>query len=250
MSNILEITTNSSKKLTNDLEHDLKFETITNELDSGVSKAIDNVSKYIIKALPIPDCAKDVLLDVKNALKTKDIKTILKTAVKSSVREGLELLGLDKKTINSVFKLKDIAVKGGLGYKLKNSLEIIAKKFLEGNIVTEGIGMFFKNLKQFVVSNKFIRGIENVLKKLNEKKEKFLEQVKEWKANYENMNVDKMNSIASKLNRKKEVIEQYPECEKANGVVQNITSMVNAKRKNLCENEKLSEIQLQLCTTL
>lgn len=250
MSNVLEVAANSGKELTNNLNSGLKLKTLTDELDSGVSKAIDNVSKYIIKALPIPDCAKDVLLDVKDALKTKDIKTILSTAVKSSVREGLELLGMNKKTINSVFKLKDAAVKGGLGFNIKNSLDVISQKYLNGNIVSEHIGTFFKELKQFVVSNKFVEKIEEILKKLNEKKEKFLKQVKEWYTSYENLNIDKMQEIANKLKRKKDVINEYSECEKENGVIQNITSMLTAKNKKAEENEKLSAAQLQLCNVL
>ena len=58
------------------------------------------------------------------------------------------------------------------------------------------------------------------------------------------MDIDKMTNIASKLKRKKDLLIQYPECERENGVIQNITSMVSSKKK------KLSEIQLQLCSAL
>lgn len=250
MSSSLDVALNSSKILTKDIDSNVKLKSMTNDLDKGVSKAIDNVSKYIIKALPIPDCAKDVLLDVKNALKTKDVKVILSTAVKSSIREGLELLGMNKTTINSVFKLKDVALKGGLGFNLKNSIDLVSKKFLNGNIVSEHISSFFKDLKQFVVSNKFVEKLGDILKKLNDKKEKFFEQVKEWYTSYEKMDVDKMISVANKLKRKKELIAEYPECEKENGVIQNMTTMLTAKQKNSSENKKLSPIQLQLCNSL
>lgn len=250
MSSSLDVALNSSKILTKDIDSNVKLKSMTNDLDKGVSKAIDNVSKYIIKALPIPDCAKDVLLDVKNALKTKDVKAILSTAVKSSIREGLELLGMNKTTINSVFKLKDVALKGGLGFNLKNSIDVVSKKFLNGNIASEHISSFFKDLKQFVVSNKFVEKLGDILKKLNDKKEKFFEQVKEWYKSYEKMDIDKMLSVANKLKRKKELIAEYPECEKENGVIQNMTTMLTAKQKNSSENKKLSPIQLQLCNTL
>lgn len=250
MSNILEAAIDSGKELTKSLETNKQFKAITKELNTGVMNALDKASKYIIRALPIPDCAKDVLIDVKDSLKSKDIKTILNTAVNSSIREGLELLGLDKSTIKSVFKLKDAATKGGLAYNLKNSLDVISQQYLNKNILSEHIGTFFKQLKQFVLSSKFVQSVQEFLERLGRKKESFFEQVKEWYKSYESLNIDKMQEIASSLKNKRDVINQYEECEKENGIIQNITSMLSAKNKKMTENEKLTAAQLQLCNVL
>lgn len=250
MSNILEVAVNSKNALVNELETNPQLSAITKELNSGVTKALDKAAKYIIRALPIPDCAKDVLLDVKNALKTKNLKTILTTAVNSSIREGLELVGLDKSTIKSVFRLKDIATKGGLTYNLKNALDVISEKYLNKNLISENIGTFFKKLKEFVLSSRFVQSVQEILERLNRRKESFFDQVKEWYKSYEELNIDKMKDIANNLNRKKEIINEYEVCKKENGVIQNITSMLSAKNQNITENEKLTATQLQLCNVL
>ena len=244
MNDLLEISINNSKEIAKELNSNIKISTMTKELENGVTKALDKISNYIIKALPRPDCAKDILRDVKDSLKTGDIKTILSTAVKSSIREGLELIGFNNVIIDNVFKLKDAAVKGGLAYNIKNSVNLISKNMTSNNLSNEHLNCFFYELGNYVQSNKFLEKLEEVLTRVLKRKENFLSQVKEWYKSYENMDIDKMTNIASKLKRKKDLLIQYPECERENGVIQNITSMVSSKKK------KLSEIQLQLCSAL
>lgn len=244
MSDLLDVAIDNSKQISRNLNSDLKLGVMTKELEVGVSKTLDKVANYIIKALPIPDCAKDILKDVKDALKTKDVKTILGTAIKSSIREGLELLGVSNKTIENVFKLKDVALKGGLSYNIKNSIAIASKDFLNNNLSSEYVQSFFYQLEKFIQSNKFIDKLEEVLKKSLKRKETFLEKVNEWYKCYENLDFDKMTNIVNNLKRKKDLLILYPECEKQYGIIKNITSMANSKK------EKLSKMQLQLCSTL
>lgn len=244
MSDLLDVAIDNSKQISRNLNSDLKLGVMTKELEAGVSKTLDKVANYIIKALPIPDCAKDILKDVKDALKTKDVKTILGTAIKSSIREGLELLGVSNKTIENVFKLKDVALKGGLSYNIKNSIAIASKDFLNNNLSSEYAQSFFYQLEKCIQSNKFIDKLEEVLKKSLKRKETFLEKVNEWYKCYENLDFDKMTNIVNNLKRKKDLLILYPECEKQYGIIKNITSMANSKK------EKLSKRQLQLCSTL
>ena len=230
--------------LTKELELDKGLKALSNELQTGVEKTIDKAANYVIRAMPIPDCAKDILLDVKNALKTKDIKEIFATVVKSSVREGMELIGFKTSTIKDVLSFSEVAAKGGLGTTLKNAVDLISERFLKNNLMGNYINGFFEGLKNFIQSNKFIEKLKEILNKGLEKKDKFLNQVKEWYNSYNNMAFEEMNTIATRLNRKRDVINMYPECAKENGIIQNICKMVNSK------NEKLSDLQLQLCTTL
>ncbi|MBR5227414.1 MAG: hypothetical protein IKV94_02110 [Clostridia bacterium] len=236
--------TSQAKEISLELNGNSRIATMTEQLSTGVGKAVDKAASYIIKSLPIPDCAKDILVDVKDALKTKDIKSIFSTAVKSSVREGLELLGLNKKSIKDIMNLKDIAAKGGLIFKIKNSIQIVANNFLKNNLTDNYVFKFFSSLKEFVQSGKFMDKLNGVLRKMLEKKDKFLEQIKKWYTSYENLDFESMTNIAQKLKRQNDVLELYPDCAKENSVIQNVTKMANNK------NDKLSEIQLQLCNTL
>ncbi len=244
MNDALDIAINTSKEIARELNSNVKIQVMSKELESGVGKTLDKIANYIIKSLPIPDCAKDILKDVKDALKTKDIKNVISTAVKSSIREGLELIGIKKDSVNDVFKLKDIAVKGGLSYNIKNCIDLVAKNFLKNNLTDEHLSTFFYELEKYIQSNEFVKKLDQMLSKSLKKKEIFLNQVSQWYKCYEKMEVEKMSNIAGKLKRKKELMIQYPECEKENGIIQNITAMLGNKP------QKLSEIQLQLCSTL
>jgi len=143
-----------------------------------------------------------------------------------------------------VLNLSEAATKGGLAISLKNAIDLISEKFLKNNLAGNYISSFFEKLKEFIQSNKFVEKLKDILSKGLEKKDKFLNKVKDWYNSYNNMDLEQMNRIATSLNRKKELINQYPECAKENGIIQNICKMVNSK------NEKLSDIQLQLCGTL
>lgn len=244
MNNTIEEIITRAKENVRDIELDNSIVAMKNDLSKANETALDKAANYIIKAMPVPDAIKDILKDVKEAIKTKDLKNIVSTAVTSSIREGLEILGLSNESIKNVYKLKDVAMKGGLAQALKNGIEIIANNYLKNNIVGKYVYNFFDKLKNFVLTNSFSEKINEFLRKLEQKKDKFFEKCNEWYNSYANMDLEKINSIAKNLNGKKEMLSQYLECAKENQVIQNMTKMVNSKQ------EKLTTNQLQLCKTL
>lgn len=244
MNNTIEEIITRAKENVRDIELDNSIVAMKNDLSKASETALDKAANYIIKAMPVPDAIKDILKDVKEAIKTKDLKNVVSTAVTSSIREGLEILGLSNESIKNVYKLKDVAMKGGLAQALKNGIEIIANNYLKNNIVGKYVYNFFDKLKNFVLTNSFSEKINEFLRKLEQKKDKFFEKCNEWYNSYANMDLEKINSIAKNLNGKKEMLSQYLECAKENQVIQNMTKMVNSKQ------EKLTTNQLQLCKTL
>ena len=244
MNNTIEEIITRAKENVRDIELDNSIVAMKNDLSKASETALDKAANYIIKAMPVPDAIKDILKDVKEAIKTKDLKNVVSTAVTSSIREGLEILGLSNESIKNVYKLKDVAMKGGLAQALKNGIEIIANNYLKNNIVGKYVYNFFDKLKNFVLTNSFSEKINEFLRKLEQKKDKFFEKCNEWYNSYANMDLEKINSIAKNLNSKKEMLSQYLECAKENQVIQNMTKMVNSKQ------EKLTTNQLQLCKTL
>ncbi len=244
MNNTIEEIITRAKENVRDIELDNSIVAMKNDLSKASETALDKAANYIIKAMPVPDAIKDILKDVKEAIKTKDLKNVVSTAVTSSIREGLEILGLSNESIKNVYKLKDVAMKGGLAQALKNGIEIIANNYLKNNIVGKYVYNFFDKLKNFVLTNSFSEKINEFLRKLEQKKDKFFEKCNEWYNSYANMDLEKINSIAKNLNGEKELLSQYLECAKENQVIQNMTKMVNSKQ------EKLTTNQLQLCKTL
>lgn len=234
----------NTKNLTLELEENKRIVNLKNDLAYAAEKTIDHAAKYVIKAMPVPDAIKDILLDVKDAIKTKDLKEILETVINSSVREGLEALGLSKNSINSLIELKDIAKKGGLITGLKNAIEIVAQNYLKNNIVGDYVYKFFDKLKNYIMNNEFARNLTNFIKKLENKKERFLNKCEEWHNAYKSGDFEKLNSVAKELECNKYVLNRYSDCVKENNIIQNMTTMVNNNNGLLTGN------QLRICQVI
>ena len=142
MENIIKLDRNNS------LDECLTFQEKRNrnEFSSLVTKVVDNSIGYIIKSLPINDSVKQVALDVKEAFKTGDFKNIVKTAVKSSIREGLEILKLPKNVISDISQISRVAFNGGLSSALAAGIDIISNKYLKNNIFSSIISQITKDM--------------------------------------------------------------------------------------------------------
>ena len=176
INNIIEQT----KELKLELSKDNRSELLTNDFITATIKAVDNASKYIIKAMPVPDAVKDVLMDVKDSLKTKDLKEVLTTAVRSTIREGMEIMGLPKKTLESLQEIKDVCKKGGFVTSVKNSVQIVANNFLKNNIVGDYVYTFFDKLEAYILNRDFMKKVEQWLDKFENKKQNFHQKCEEW----------------------------------------------------------------------
>lgn len=228
----------NTKSLALELEEDNRMTVLKKDLANAAEKAIDHASKYIIKAMPVPDAVKDILIDVKDAIKTKDIKQVVGTVIKSTVREGLEIIGMSSKSINSLIELKNVASKGGFVTALKNGVEIVAENYLKNNIVGDYVYDFFDKLKGYIMNKEFGKNLNNIINKMEQKKDKFIEKCEEWYDAYKNMNLEKLNGVASELNNNKYVLSRYLDCVKENNIIQNMTAMVNNKHEMLTSNQQ------------
>ncbi len=238
LSNEINEIIQNTKELAIDLTKDSKLESLKQDLTNAVEKTVDHAAKYVIKAMPVPDAVKDILIDIKDAIKTKDVKEVISTAVKSTVREGLEMLGLSKKSINSLSELKDIAKKGGLVTAIKNGIEVVESNYLKNNIVGDYVYKFFDKLKNYIMNNEFMKYLNNLIDKLEQKKNEFLSKCEEWYNAYKNKDLDKVNELSQKLNANEYVLSRYSDCVKENNVIQNITAMVNSKKDVLTVNQR------------
>lgn len=243
LSNEITDTIQNIKNNTLELDADKRIGLLKDDFSNIAMNAIDKAANYVIKAMPIPDAMKDILKDVKEAIKTKDLKGIISTAVNSSVREGLEILGLSKTTIKDLNDLKNFATKGGLVTLLKNGVDIVAKNFLKNNLVGDFVYKFFDKLKEYILSKDFMKKLSSKVEKVSNKKEEFLGKCEEWYKSYNNMDITAMNSISEQLSANKYVLSRYDECKKENNIIQNMTAMVNSKKTRLSsEQQRLCEV--------
>ena len=229
---------NNTKNLNLNLNYDSRIENLKEDLTKVTENAIGKAAKYVIKAMPVPDAVKDILTDVSEALKTRDFNKIISTVVKSTIREGLESIGLSSSSIKSLMELKDVASKGGFVMAVKNGIEIFANNYLKNNIVGNYVYKFFNNLEVFVQSKDFMKKINIMIKKLDEKKDEFIKKCEEWFKAYNNMNKEEMNKIAEKLNNNTYVLNRYSECVKENNIIKNMTEMINNNKALLSENQQ------------
>lgn len=250
MENVLEVENinriDTMKSIENEiyLEKDVVIGHNKNEFAKVLEDAVYKGADYVIKGLPISTCVKDVLIDVKNAFRTKDFKEILKTAVNSSIREGLELLAIPKNVIRDITKIKDIALQGGLKNAVSAGIDIVTQKYLKGNIFEPFIKNFLNRTKDFIFSNDFIRKIDGGIKKILQKSDQCKKLCEDWYQAYEKFDLDLMNSLAKEIKNKKKIMNTDEAYIKESAIIDNMTKLVNAKK------EKLSQIQLQICHSL
>lgn len=242
MQELLEI--NNIKNLDIDKKVDLNLSRNTKEFQNIVHNVVDRGADYVIKAMPVNDSIKDVLIDVKNAFKTKDFKEIVKTAVNSSIREGLEILSIPKNVISDITKIKDIALKGGLSNALSAGIDIISKRYLKGNIFEPYITKFLDKTKEFVFSNAFKNKIDMGINRFVERTDRYKSLCDSWYKAYEKFDLKDINYIAKTLSEKQREVIADKDCVKQNKIIQNMTELVNTKK------DKLSQIQLQICNNL
>lgn len=243
LSEIIENMKDKSKNITLDLEKDRKLDLFNEDLTDVVGKAIDQAANYVIKSMPAPDAVKDILYDVKEAIKTRDLKNILETTIKSTVREGLEMLGVSSKNIKSITDFKDVSLKGGLISGIKNAIDIVANNFLKNNIVGNHVYIFFNKLKDYVLSNNFKEKLNNKVNSLMKRKDEFMEKCESWYLAYKNLDLESVNKISEELASNKYIIRRYDDCERENRIIQNMTDMVNTKQTFLTTNQtRLCEV--------
>ena len=231
----------SIKEMNKELELDKQIDSLKDQLKDVVTSTIDKVATYSIKAMPIPDSFKDILYDVKNSFKSKGFKDITKTIINSSVREGMEILHIDKESIKDLKKITNVAVKGGLIQGIKCGIDIVAKKHLNNNIVGDFMYDFFNKLKDAPLSNEFLNKMDNSINKITKAKEDFASKCNEFMEAYNDFNIQKINEIAKELEQKIKLKKHDEECIRENKIIQNITKLVNNK------NDRLTDAQLQLC---
>lgn len=213
-------------------------------LEKVVINVIDKGTDYILKAMPIQENVKDILIDVKKSFKTKDFSKIVQTAVTSSVREGLEILGTPINVIKDINKVKDIAFKGGLRQALIASIDIVSNKYLKGNILGDVVDKFLGETKNFINSKRFSIKIDEDIKKAIDKQEKFKVLCSEWYKAYDKMDLESLNVIAKEISIKQKTNVISNDIMKAAKIILNMTEFVNNKK------DKLSLAQLDICKSL
>ncbi|MEG1009646.1 MAG: hypothetical protein RSF67_07555 [Clostridia bacterium] len=226
--------------LTNDIE--MNKDKIA--LDKIIGNVIDKSSDYILKALPIQDNLKDILIDVKASLKSKSFKKVISTVVTSSIREGLEIIGAPISIVKDINKLKDIAIKGGLKQLLSASIDIVMDKYIKGNLFGDITQKFADDMKQFIASKNFNLKIDNDINKLKDKQNEFKSLCSDWYKAYDKMDIEKINILANEINIKEKKILPSQELNKANNIIQNMTQVINNKK------DKLSPMQFEICTNI
>ena len=232
--------------LNKDIDEKLSFqeERNRNEYSNTVAKVVDNSIGYIIKALPVNENIKQIALDVKDAFKTGDFKEIVKIAVKSSIKEGLEILNLPKNVISDIIKISKIAFSGGLSSALSAGIDIISKKYLKNNIFSSVLFKITNEMKNYVFSKDFKIKIDNNINKLLEKNNKFNDLCQKWYESYEKFDLFNMNSLCKSIKNMQKHIVNDKDCKVQSDIIENMTNLINTK------NSKLSPIQMQICNNI
>ncbi len=209
-----------------------------------VQEAVSKGADYVIKAMPVNDSIKNVLIDVKNAFETKDFKQVLKTAINSSITEGLKILGLPKNVLKDINKIKNVTLKGGLREGVCAAIDIVTNKYLKNNVFVSFIKDFINKTKDFICNKGFKDKLNDGIKKVYNKIDQYKEKCEKWYDCYNKLDFDNMDNIAKSLKNEKSKVSIDTDCVKQNNIIQNMMELINVKK------DKLSPIQLQICSSL
>lgn len=231
-------------ELTNEINKDMDLSKEKYEFEKIISNILDKTSNYIIKSLPIQENIKDVIIDVKEVVKTKDMKKILSTAMNSALREGMELLGLSKDKIQDVMNFKDIIFKGGIRENLCASLETVYSKYTKNNLFSEDIENFVERLKNNINSKDFKEKIDEKINVIRADQDRISELFNKWYEAYENLELSKINNISECINKLKGTTLTTELQDRGIKIINNMTSLINSK------NSKLTEMEVNLCNNI
>ena len=194
--------------------------------------------------MPVNNNIKEILYDVEESFKTHDFKEVVKTAINSTIREGLEMLSVPKDILKDLNKMKEVAVEGGLAKAISAGAEIILNRSLKKNIYGDEIKDFIIKLKAFINNKGFIDKLDQGINKSLKRVDKFKDLCAKWFEAYDTFNVDDMNIIAGRLKQNVKKIEFNKESINSNNLIQNVTKLINNKK------EKLSPIEMKACSLI
>lgn len=235
---------NLGKNILLNKEIDLDIYRKKEEYEKLLSNVINSGFEYAVKGLGLSDNFKKSLQEVKDILKKKDFKEIISDSVSASLKEGLNITKDNPLELKNLDKLKDNSIKGGLKFLLSAGLDIVINKLLKGNLFLPQIKKVIDSVKNFLQSNSFISKIDSGLKKIFNRKNNFKNACDNWYKSYENFNIKDINNYANILNKFKNSLKYDKECVQQNNIIQNMTKLINNKK------DKLSQIQLQICSEL
>lgn len=240
--NILEL---SNKRKIN-LDKNLELDVSKNILDFKkiLSNVVSSGTDYVIKSLDCDSEKKRSLTKVKSLFKGVDFQNLLKTSLHASIKLGLEIAKAKFPILKTIDGLKHISLKGGLGEMVASSIDIIASKFLKGNLIDGKLKEFFQDLRGFFKSNLFAQKIEQRINRLKNKVEKFQNLCKNWYEAYEKFDVTQINQVAQDLKKSFPNVSNDQNCVKENQVIQNMTKLINQKM------DKLTKTQWEICANI
>lgn len=244
MLDILQLEKYTNKKTILDNELELSLMNNKDSLDNIVTNILKRGIDYGVKALNISKDSDGIINSIKDIVKSKELKEIVNSSVNVSLSQALENKKGDVSILKNLDDFKDMALKGGLRFLLSAGVEILFNKVTKLNLFKPIIQKLVKNVKDFVMSNSFLKKLSEGVNKIVGKSTEFKQICEKWYKAYDDFNISSLNDIAKELDSKKETITNDTECLKENNVIQNMTKLINSKK------DKLSQMQLQICDNL
>lgn len=244
MLNELKLENNIDKK--SSLNNELELSLINNKenFDNVITNILKSGIEYSVKALDINKDSDGLINGIKEIVKSKDLKEIVKSSVNASLSQALENKKGNMDILKNLNGFKDMTLKGGLRFFLTAGIEILFSKVTKLNLFKPIIQKLVKNINNFVMSNSFIQKLNGGINKILAKSSEFKKICEKWYKAYDEFNISSINSIAKELDSKKGTILNDIDCLKENNIIQNMTRLINTKK------DKLSQLQLQICNDL
>ncbi|MGN1012551.1 MAG: hypothetical protein ACI4ON_01815 [Clostridia bacterium] len=222
----------------------IEIEKNKEEIKNIISNIINKGSNYIIRAMPVNNHIKEILIDIKESLKEDEFKDIIKVAINSSINEGLEIVGIKKDSLFQIDKMVDVAFNGGLTKSINIGVDIVENMKKYGNIFYNYIEEFFESLKGYIAGKDFREKVYLKINRCLDKVEDFKDMCNDWYDAYDSFNLNSIKELADKLNKMKKKVSFDNNCVSENTIIQNVTELVSR------ENKKLTSLQFDICSNV
>ena len=195
----------------------------------------DKTFNTVVRVLPIPEIAEEVIIATKDFLKNEEVREKIKNIFDNTLNK-------DGRIIKNISQIKDTIKEEGLKDGISETIDIVINNLKKSKQIDKNTANLLKDSKDVIID----KAIDNEIENRYKGQEKILNNINEkytkWENEFKNMNIENMNKIHNlikneykKLIPTVEIIDKIKEMENLNKLAEN---KIKSGQNNITDIEK------------
>ncbi len=201
-------------------------------------KTLDTAFNTVVKVLPIPDIAENVIIATKDFLKNDEVQEKIKDIFDNTINK-------DGRIVKNISQIKDTIKEEGLKEGISETIDIVINNLKKSKQIDKNTANLLKDSKDVIIDKAIDKEIENRYKG----QEKILNNINEkytlWESEFKNMNIENMDKIYN------EIKGEYKKLIPTIDIINKIKEMYNLNNlaKNKIKNGEniIDELEKEVC---